>query len=135
MRSDNLVKKANEIVNVTGCAVILEVLPTWVNGVPRYYNSNNFKILTKYQEIITIIPRTRSPISTYHFLQYIATPSKKPRSDNDTTDINIKISAAYATLDVANDSARINCKRSCNWWVHARYVGIHYENTEKGEKS
>ena len=26
------------------------------------------------------------------------------------------------------------CKRSCNWWVHARCVGIHYENTEKGEK-
>ena len=36
--------------------------------------------------------------------------------------------------DVATDSAWINSKRSCNWWVHTCCVGIHYENTEKGEK-
>ena len=132
MRSDNLVKKANEIVNVTGCAVILEVLPTWVKGVPRYYNSNNFNQVSRNNNNNTqdSIPDFNVSFSSVH-----ATPSKKSRSDNDATDINIKISAAFATLDVANDSARINCKRSCNWWVHARYVGIYYENTEKGEKS
>ena len=50
-----------------------------------------------------------------------------------------KISAAYVTLvrymtneDVATDLAWVNCKRSCNWWIHhACCVGIHYENTEK----
>ena len=42
VRSDNLVKKANEIVNLTGCAVNLEVLPTWAKGIPCYYKSNNF---------------------------------------------------------------------------------------------
>ena len=42
VRSDNLVKKPNEIVNLTGCAVNLEVLPTWAKGIPCCYKSNNF---------------------------------------------------------------------------------------------
>ena len=42
VRSDNLVKKAKEIVSLTGCAVNLKILPTWAKGVPRYYKSNNF---------------------------------------------------------------------------------------------
>ena len=42
VRSDNLVKKANEIVNLTGCAVNLDVLLTWAKGIPCYYKSNNF---------------------------------------------------------------------------------------------
>ena len=38
------------------------------------------------------------------------------------------------TEDVATDLAWISCNRPCNWWVHTRCVGIHYENTKKGEK-
>ena len=38
------------------------------------------------------------------------------------------------TEDVATDLAWISCNRPCNWWVHTRCIGIHYENTKKGEK-
>ena len=95
-------------------------------------------ILTKYQEIICntqdSIPDFNLSSSSVH-----ATPSKKPWSDNDTTDIDKDIcSICYirymTTEDVATDLAWISCNRPCNWWVHTRCIGIHYENTKKGEK-
>ena len=132
VRSDNLVEKPNEIVNLTGCAVNLEVLPTWAKGIPCYYKSNNFNQVSGNNNNNTqdSIPDFNVSSSSVH-----ATPSKKPRSDNDTTDINKDICSIcyirYMTKkDVAIDSVWINCKRSCNCWVHARCVGIHYENTE-----
>ena len=114
----------------------LEVLPTWTKGVPCYFKSNNFNQVLRSNNNNTqdSIPDFNVSSSSVH-----ATPSKKARSDNDTTDIDKDICSKchirYTTEeDVATNSAWINCKRSCNWWVHTCCVWIHYKNTEKGEK-
>ena len=72
VRSDNLVKKANEIVNLTGCAVNLEVLPTWAKGIPRYFNSNNFNQVSNSNNTQDSIPDFNVSSPSVH-----ATPSKK----------------------------------------------------------
>ena len=36
--------------------------------------------------------------------------------------------------DIESDSHWLNCSKGCDWWVHSRYVGIHYENSDTCEK-
>ena len=96
VRSGNLVKKVYEVVNLTGCAMNLEVLPTWTKGVPRYFKSNNFNQVSINN---MVIPRTQSLISTYHLHQYTLPPPKNLEVIM-TPLILTKISAAYVTLDI-----------------------------------
>ena len=35
---------------------------------------------------------------------------------------------------IESDSNWLNCSKGCNWGVHSRFVGIHYENSNTGEK-
>ena len=36
--------------------------------------------------------------------------------------------------DIESDSHWLNCSKGCDWWVHSRCVGIHYENSDIAEK-
>ena len=37
--------------------------------------------------------------------------------------------------DIESDSHWLILSKGCNWGVHSRCVGIHYENSDSGEKS
>ena len=38
-------------------------------------------------------------------------------------------------MDIEADSPWINCRSNgCKWWMHNRYLGIHYENSDNGER-
>lgn len=37
--------------------------------------------------------------------------------------------------DIKSDSHWLNCLKGCNWWIHSRSSGFHYQYSDGGKKS
>ena len=110
-RSEILVKKAEEIVNITGCEAFVDIVPTWQRGKHWSYRSPGYSNENIPTQNSSAIEGNSLQASTPHF-----TPQKRqPKSRKEETDLN--------------------CAKECNLWVHARCVGVFYANSNRGRST
>ena len=132
-RSEILVKKAEEIVTITGCEAFVDIVPTWQRGKHWSYRSPGYSNENIPTQNSSVIEGNSLQASTPHF-----TPQKRqPKSRKEETDPEVCwiCHVRYESLaDIEMDSPWLNCAKECNWWVHARCVGVFYANSDRGEK-
>ena len=121
----HLVQKGKEINNITGCNVFIDVVPDWLRGKRWYFKSQYYKDL---HQSVNDSTNTDSTV----------TPQKKKRAMFDSTlsseFFGICKVRYHSEEGIESDSHWLNCSKGCNWWVHSRCVGIHYDNSDIGEK-
>ena len=137
IRSEALIKKAEEIDLLTGCVVRLEILPTWPRGSTKRYVSAKFQEAQDCSTNSHQQPIPEFELSDTSFNSSHVTPKKSKKIAKVRVNENI-CSICHIEWeteeDVSTDSVWINCNKECSWWVHTRCIGIHYENTDKGKK-
>ena len=140
VRGNALVKKAIEIEKLTGCSVKLRVQPTWKHGQVYEHISEEFEV-TDFNRC-NVTASTSYTNDSMH-----VSPVKKARKQPKETSARSK-GVLYdpnicqicrlrheSEANIETDSPWINCgSKSCKWWVHSRYLGIYYENSDNGEQ-
>ena len=112
----------------------LEILPTWSRGATKQYVSERFQDSSTNSHHQ---PIPEFEVSDTSFNSSHATPKKSKKTAKVWVSENmcsICCTEWETEEDVSTDSVWINCSIECSWWVQARCVGIHYENTDKGKK-
>ena len=109
----------------------LEVLPTWSRGATKQYVSERF------QDSFTsshINPSLNLKLVIHFLIHHMQKNLRKQQTFGLAKPCSICRTEWETEEDVSTDSVWINCSIECSWWVQARCVGIHYENTDKGKK-
>ena len=130
-RAMHLVQKGKEINNITGCNVFIDVVPDWPRGKRWYFKSQYYQDLHQSANNST---NTESAAE----VTPVFTPQKKKRAVFDSTSSSEFCGVCKVRYqseeDIESDSHWLNCSKGCDWWVHSRCVGIHYDNSDIAEK-
>ena len=131
-RAMHLVQKGKRINNITGCNVFIDVVPDWPRGKRWYFKSEYYKDL--HQQSVN----DSTNVEPAAEVTPVVTPQKKKRAMFDSTSSSEFCSVCKVRYqseeDIESDSHWLNCSKDCDWWVHFRFVGIHYHNSDIGGK-
>ena len=131
-RTMYLVQKGKEINNITGCNVLVDVVPDWPRGKRWFCKSQHYQ--DSHQSVNNESINTESAAE----VTPVFTPQKQKRAVFDSSSSSEFCGICkvrYQTEeDIESDSHWLNCSKGCSWWVHFRCVGIHYENSIQARK-
>ena len=112
--------------------MFIDVLPDWPRGKRWYFKSEYYKDL--HQQSVN----DSTNVEPAAEVTPVVTPQKKKRAMFDSTSSSEFCSVCKVRYqseeDIESDSHWLNCSKDCDWWVHFRFVGIHYHNSDIGGK-